>query len=1528
MTSLKLMAALILASCIQVSDISARQNQEASKAISSIDQLPHFEDFNGVETPDLPAGWTAIVKSGNPNAFLETATTGSPVSPPNHVRAFNSSDSEATLFLVTPEIMHPMNDMRVRFYAHANTGAGNVLEVGTIDMDGDEELHVVESISLTNEYTDYMVTFDDYDGDNSYIAFKAIPEANFRNIYIDNVTLEAIPTAGVAEVSPPGHDFGTKQVNMTWPPKDFTITNVGVADLTIGPDDIAITGDDAGDFLLHNLESATTLEPFETTTIGVSFSAQSIGEKSAVLNVDATEVPLTGEATDHTITEFPHFEDFNDATMPDLPHGWTDHVESFNPAARIETTDISDPVSPPQQLRFLNMNDPDALLLFISPPLDTDMSELRIRFHAKALSGTDNAVELGSYDHEAEDSFTPLELITISTTHTEYQVDLDDYTGSDTHLAFRAVPEQSVRPIYFDNLEIDLIPTDAVIEIEPETHEFPPTHYGEISDSQSFIITNTGGASITLHPEDIEMGGDDAAQFMLENISDPVTLETNDTTSVSVTFAPDVPGYMEALLLVEEAESQLAGLSYDPTITDLPHLEDFNSLDAPQLPFGWFTYIQSTAANADIETSELSDPNSPPNHVRFRNFQDEDAELILITAPIAHDLQNLRLRFYAKCNIAGNHTMEVGTYDPDTEVFNMLESFSLTTDYTNFIYDLDDYDGDDDRIAFRANQGQAHRFIMLDDVTIEFSPDMPIILVSPDSHDFEPLQKGFTSEPKTFTISNDGGGMLHLAPGDIMIGGTDAGAFLLDNLEDAVELETGETATIQVFFAPQATGQKEATLFVDDFEVSLSGEAYDATITDFPWEEDFSGIPEDTIPFGWMRDTENWRVVDWDHAGGEAPELEFYFVPAHTGISYLKSPLLNTSDFNQMLLSFRHAVNNYEDPGDYTLRVVTIDGDGEYLIDEWIDPDDMAAEHLEYALTADDHGIGSENLQLAFVFEGESFDINRWSIDDIQLRDMPEFSTLHFLVYEDGPEQTPMEGVIINMEGMPAITTDEDGQASIELEHDTYDATILKPGYVTQEITFTLDQDKTIEIAMQDVIVTPTDLQVTTEDLAPGQALFSWTMEEVFHEFRYDDGEVNNQMGFPHGNINSVLGAAHHHHAVLHELTWLLTEEGGPHQMVDVWVTGLDEDGLPDQDQILYHAAAVNNVDNQWNTYEFSEPIQALDGFFIGVSYNGFLGLALDDGEGEPWEFTPGTQFGIFNITDPDAEFTDIADWGAEQNFLIRAYGDNLGAIDYRNARSHLAGVSGPIATFGDSDPQEISPDHPRKEQLLINRAFSGFHIYLGDMQNPVAEYIGEQEFLFEELDEGTYNAGVQALYTTGESEIATLDFAIEDGFVMHYTATFEVQDPEDGPIDDAVVTLNGITGNPGEYVFDGLEAGTYEYTVSKEGYMDATGQFEITNEDVTLTIVMEVDDVSVTEADSDAMVLVYPNPATERLTIEAGQDMDKIRIFNLTGQQVYENKPGQSAHQIDIGHFEEGIYIIRVYAGNKLIHRQVTISY
>lgn len=62
--------------------------------------------------------------------------------------------------------------------------------------------------------------------------------------------------------------------------------------------------------------------------------------------------------------------------------------------------------------------------------------------------------------------------------------------------------------------------------------------------------------------------------------------------------------------------------------------------------------------------------------------------------------------------------------------------------------------------------------------------------------------------------------------------------------------------------------------------------------------------------------------------------------------------------------------------------------------------------------------------------------------------------------------------------------------------------------------------------------------------------------------------------------------------------------------------------------------------------------------------------------------------------------------------------------------------------------------------------------------------------------------------------------------------------------------------------------------------------------------------------------VLIYPNPATQKLVIEsdANEEVERIEIFDLMGRSIYEQKEiKQSEQSIDLVGWESGIYLIRI---------------
>ncbi|MCP4708952.1 MAG: hypothetical protein GY869_10030, partial [Planctomycetes bacterium] len=129
--------------------------------------------------------------------------------------------------------------------------------------------------------------------------------------------------------------------------------------------------------------------------------------------------------------------------------------------------------------------------------------------------------------------------------------------------------------------------------------------------------------------------------------------------------------------------------------------------------------------------------------------------------------------------------------------------------------------------------------------------------------------------------------------------------------------------------------------------------------------------------------------------------------------------------------------------------------------------------------------------------------------------------------------------------------------------------------------------------------------------------------------------------------------------ATINQVTWYLTAEGGPHTQVFVYIFGLAANGTPDSDQLLHVSPAQPNIDLEWNTYTMEEPLEAPDGFFVGVALpNVFHGLGTDDGlpDGDGnWPFIPGTQFAALDYT--NNAWDDIGDLGFPFNLTVRAYG-------------------------------------------------------------------------------------------------------------------------------------------------------------------------------------------------------------------------------------------------------------------------------
>jgi len=144
-------------------------------------------------------------------------------------------------------------------------------------------------------------------------------------------------------------------------------------------------------------------------------------------------------------------------------------------------------------------------------------------------------------------------------------------------------------------------------------------------------------------------------------------------------------------------------------------------------------------------------------------------------------------------------------------------------------------------------------------------------------------------------------------------------------------------------------------------------------------EEYFDIFPPD----GWSTNGgTNWQGSNTNFAGGIAPEADFFYAPPSSSTQRLISPVIDTNDYTSLNLNFKHFLDDYY--GGYSIRVETISAGGNWQTVWEENPTGSniwEIVHLEI-INSD---VGSESFQFAFTFDGDSYNIDHWYIDDVTL---------------------------------------------------------------------------------------------------------------------------------------------------------------------------------------------------------------------------------------------------------------------------------------------------------------------------------------------------------------------------------------------------------------------------------------------------------------------------------------------------------------------------------------------------------------
>ncbi len=246
------------------------------------------------------------------------------------------------------------------------------------------------------------------------------------------------------------------------------------------------------------------------------------------------------------------------------------------------------------------------------------------------------------------------------------------------------------------------------------------------------------------------------------------------------------------------------------------------------------------------------------------------------------------------------------------------------------------------------------------------------------------------------------------------------------------------------------------------------------------------------LPTGWFIDgpgESNWGVHDSETAGGEAPQMRLNWSPSFTATSKLLTHEVDIAGYSELELSFRQFLRNYGSAAGEIAVLYTTD-----QRQSWTELMSFNEGSLDYGPVLEEFTLeltpDATTFQLAFRWDGNTFNIWDWNIDDVILEGIGAFYEVSIEVVDE--EENPVTGATVTLDtktgvevipglyffnqiepGLHAYSVEKDGFEMFEGEIEVVDEHVIET-VVLVEHRFTVnfnvfDQN---EAELDDAIIT------------------------------------------------------------------------------------------------------------------------------------------------------------------------------------------------------------------------------------------------------------------------------------------------------------------------------------------------------------------------------------------------------------------------------------------------------------------------
>jgi len=668
------------------------------------------QDFESTADSDVPDCWSTIIGGPGISQYAHIETIGFNGTGQSRSVRINrdASGPDANVILVSPVLSNlSAGTHRLRFSTFSNEVS--LVEVGTLDgLTEDANFNLIgEAVEVQTGVHEYTVDFTSYTETDVLIGIRM---TTAYTIFLDDIVWEAAPLCpDVSDVSITSTE--TTTASLTW-------TAGGEEeewDIVYGTSDVTDPQ------TLVPVSPAPTLTPEATLSglePGTAYKVwvRSVCEAGNGAWMDP--VTFTTDCLPATLVN----ENFDGAENGSLPPCWSSIVRGPQALPAYENVMTKD-MNAHSGVNSVSLNRTfdDTEVFLVTPSLSTlPLATHRIKFYA--FSYNENpSIELGtlsSNDNNAE--YTPLQVIQLTDTYTEYVVDYTAYEGTDTYVALKL---NAGWAIFLDDIKWEIAPECADVTAILTTATTP--------DSASFSWT-PGSDETTW---DIVYGE--------SSVTDPDTL-TSIAPAPSVTPTATISGLQANTIYKVWVRSSCGtenGAWIDPLSFETACLpvavldENFDAAETSTLPDCWSSIIRGadTPDFANVEVVNFS-YHSAPNAVRIQSVPPSGSEVdsdVILVSPNLSTLQsgNYRLKFYSTGSDPG--ILEVGTLDTATSqgVFSSLEEVDVSNTLFEHTVNFANYQGTDTYIGIRHKTGHA---IYVDNIRWEITPlcnDVQEILV-------------------------------------------------------------------------------------------------------------------------------------------------------------------------------------------------------------------------------------------------------------------------------------------------------------------------------------------------------------------------------------------------------------------------------------------------------------------------------------------------------------------------------------------------------------------------------------------------------------------------------------------------------------------------------------------------------------------------------------------------------------------------------------------------------------------------------